>query len=174
MLGSAVAVSGETLLAGCDVANAGPAIQVERRSARRPVRAVATESTGRLCELRPADVWLRTVPGYRPFHSVAVGEPVMVAVSRTSRSFDLVRGSITGKGSTEDPYLETSVTLPAGTRSAALFDRAGNLLGFGSAGPVGDAVVVAVPIMPEAAPWLAEATPRQTSVRHPGGSGEQS
>jgi hypothetical protein len=174
VLGSAVAVSGETLLAGCDVAVGGQVIEVERRSARRPVRAVAKEPTGRLCELRPADIWLRTVPGYRPFDSVAVGEPVMAVVSRTSRSFDLVRGSVTGKGSADDPYLETSVMLPAGTRSAALFDRAGNLMGFGSAGPVGDAVVVAVPILPEAAPWLAQVTPRQTSVGNSSASGEQS
>ena len=174
VLGSAVAVSGETLLAGCDAANAVPAIEVERRSARRPVRAVASEPTGRLCELRPENVWLRTVPGYRPFHSVAVGEAVMAVVSRTSRSFDLVRGSITGKGSADDPYLETSVMLPSGTRSAALFDQAGNLLGFGSAGPVGDAVVVAVPIMPEAAPWLAEATPRPVPSVAQGGAGGES
>jgi hypothetical protein len=71
-----------------------------------------------------------------------------------------VRGSVIGKGSREDPFLETSLTLPAGTRSAALFDRAGNLMGFGSAGPVGDAVVVAVPIAPEAVPALTQVRPQ--------------
>ena len=59
-----------------------------------------------------------------------------------------------GKGAPDDPFLETSVVLPPTTRSAAMFDRSGDLIGFGAAGPVGDAVALAVPIMPEAVPWL--------------------
>jgi hypothetical protein len=172
--GSAVAVSGATLLAGCDVAGSGNPLMVVRRSTRRPVKAVARDETGALCELQPADVWLRTVPGYRPFHTIQIGEPLLAVVSRTSRSFDIVRGTVTGKGNVDDPFLETSVMLPAGTRSAALFDRAGNLMGFGSAGPVGDAVVVAVPIMPAAAPWLAQVRPRSIPAVTRGAAADQS
>jgi hypothetical protein len=174
VVGSAVAVSGATLLADCDVAGTGGMTMIARRSTRRPAKAVARGSSGGLCELRPADVRLRMASGYRPFHSVEVGEPVLAVVSRSSRSFDLVRGSITGKGSADDPFLETSVILPAGTRSAAMFDRAGNLMGFGSAGLVGDAVVVAVPIVPEAAPWLAQVKPQAKPVVTKDDAGEQS
>jgi len=164
VLGSSVAVSGETLLASCDVAAADSRVGVERRSTYRSVEVKDTAHSGRLCELRPADVWLRTVAGYRPYETVPIGEPVFAVVSQTSRSFALVRGAVVGKGPADDPFLETSVVLPPGTHSAALFDRSGHLIGFGSAGPVGDAVVLAVPILPEAAPWLMQAHALQAVV----------
>ena len=85
ILGSAVAVSGDTLLASCEVAAVGAPVGVIRRSTYRRVRVTAREPAGRLCELRPADVWLRTVAGYRPFDQVQVGEPVLAVVSQTSR-----------------------------------------------------------------------------------------
>jgi hypothetical protein len=161
VLGSAIAVSETTLMAACDVDPADPAnVEVVRRSARRPAELVTRDRSGRLCELRPANVRLQVIPGYRPFDTVDIGELVLAAVSRTSRSFDLLHGTITGKGGADDPFLETSLTLPPGTRSAALFDRAGNLVAFGSAGPVSDAVMVAAPIMPEAVPGLVKIQPQ--------------
>jgi hypothetical protein len=168
VLGSAVAVSATTLMVGCDVAGAGGgSVEVVRRSARRTAKLVARHRSGRLCELRPADVRLQAVRGYRPFDTVEIGEQVLAVVSRTSRSFDLVRGAIAGKGGADDPFVETSVMLPPGTRSAALFDRAGNLVAFGSAGPVSDAVVVATPIVPEAVPGLAKVQPQPIPAASP-------
>jgi hypothetical protein len=164
-VGSAVAVSGDALLANCDVADAATSLAVARRSKYRPVRLEPLAGSGQLCRLRPASVWPRTVAGYRPFADISVGEPVHAVVSKSSRTFALVPGSVVGKGGADDPFLETSVVLPPGTRSAALFDDSGHLVGFGSAGPACDAVVLAVPIMPDAVPWLAQAKDRRDQAR---------
>lgn len=163
--GSAVAVAADTLLASCAVAPGGE-VRLVRRSAERRVRVAAAGPDRRVCAFRPPGVQLQPVRAYRPFADLRVGETVLAAVSRTSRSFALARGSLTAKGDELDPYLETTLAPPPGTASAALFDAFGNLVGFGAQPAGGDSLLVAAPVPPALAGRLAEARLAGTPPLH--------
>ncbi|MFO1040098.1 MAG: hypothetical protein U1E45_24915 [Geminicoccaceae bacterium] len=151
VLGSAIAVAPDRLLVSCDAAIGQDRVGIERRSARRTVGIVSRGPRGRICELRVTDVRLDPVAGYRSFATLEAGDPIMAVVSSDSRSFRLLRGAVTAKGDSGDPFLETNLTLPPATRSAAFFDDQGRFVGFGSSGAFADAVAVVIPVPVEQA-----------------------
>jgi len=156
--GSAVAVAADTLLTSCSVVGNRSAVGIVRRSSFRLARVSGADADRRLCLLRTAGEELpRVAHAYRPFDDLQVGEPLLAVVSRTSRSFTLVRGWLVAKGSSADPFLETTLAVPADTSSAAVFDAFGNLVGFGSPDPLSDSVLVAMPVPPASIPELAAA-----------------
>jgi hypothetical protein len=155
--GSAVAVSHRTLLASCDAVGGQGQVRVARRSSHRAARAAGADEGRRVCALEPADADLRPVEAYRRFDDLRVGEPVLAVASRSSRDFVLARGWLVAKGGPADPFLETTLVLPPGARSAVLFDGFGNLVGLGSAGPASESVVLAAPVPAALAPGLAPA-----------------
>ena len=155
--GSAVAVSSRTLLASCDVAGGQGQVRVARRSRHRAARVAGADAGGRVCALEPADADLRPVEAYRRFDDLRVGEPILAVASRSSRDFVLARGWLVAKGGPADPFLETTLVLPPGAKSAVLFDGFGNLVGLGSAGPASESVVLAAPVPSTLAPGLAPA-----------------
>jgi hypothetical protein len=146
--GSAVAVAADTLLATCGSMGQREEVGLLRRSAHRVAPRVATDHERRICALRLPGEELRPPHAYRSFADLRVGEPVLAVASRTSRSFTVERGWLVGKGGAADPYLETTLVLPPGTLSAALFDAFGNLIGFGAAGPASDSTLLAAPVPP--------------------------
>jgi hypothetical protein len=117
--------------------------------------AVASDRARQVCALQPADVNLRPVRAYRAFNDLRVGEPILAVVSRTSRRFAVERGVLVGKGGHADPYLETTLSVPADTASAALFDPYGNLVGLGSASSGTESLLVGVPVPQDLVPDLA-------------------
>jgi hypothetical protein len=155
--GSAVAVAADALLTSCTGIGSHSTVGIVRRSSFRLARVSGADGDRRLCMLRPAGEELRTAHAYRPFDDLQVGEPLLAVVSRTSRSFTLVRGWLVAKGGSADPFLETTLAVPADTMSAAVFDTYGNLVGFGSPDPLSDSVLVATPVPPASVPRLAAA-----------------
>jgi hypothetical protein len=155
--GSAVAVSPRTLLASCDVAGGQGQVRVARRSSHRAARVAGADAERRVCALAPTEAELRPVGAYRPFDDLRVGEPILAVASRSSRDFVLARGWLVAKGGPADPFLETTLVLPPGAKSAVLFDGFGNLVGLGSAGPASESVVLATPVPAALAPELAPA-----------------
>jgi hypothetical protein len=155
--GSAIAVAGGWLLVACDAARGQNTVGVARRSSVRRAAMHAADADRRLCLLRVPDVEMTTVRAYRPFEDVQVGEPLLAVSSETSRRFALSRGRLVAKGSTSDPYLETTLMVPQGSSSVAVFDTFGNLLGFGTPNAMPGSLLVAFPIPPAAVPWLAGA-----------------
>jgi hypothetical protein len=162
--GSAIAVSPETLLTSCEAAGQRGAVGLLRRSGYRVARVVAADRDRRVCVLQPPEADLRPVRAWRSFDDLRVGEPVLAAVSRTSREFVLARGALTAKGGAADPFLETTLSLPTGTLSAALFDASGHLIGFGSAGPGEDSVMLAAPLQATLVPRLARADSGRSAI----------
>lgn len=153
--GSAVAVAPDTLLTSCAGVGSDGSVDLLRRSAHRRAVPVASDRARQVCALRPANVDLRPVRAYRAFDDLRVGEPILAVVSRTSRRFAVERGVLVGKGGREDPYLETTLSVPADTVSAALFDAYGNLIGFGSASSGTESLLVGVPVPEGLVPDLA-------------------
>jgi hypothetical protein len=154
--GSAVAVADGTLLASCDAVGDRQAVGIVRRSRYRVARIGARVPGQRVCALHPPEPELQTARAWRSFDDLQLGEPILAVTSRTSRSFALASGRLAAKGAADDPYLETTIVLPAGTLSTALFDAYGDLIGFGSAGPASDSVLLAAPLQGVEAAGLAQ------------------
>jgi hypothetical protein len=153
--GSAVAVSGDAMLTGCRVVAGRPRVGLVRHDKYRIARVAAVDEGRHVCRLTVAGGPLNPVAGYRTFEDLRVGEPVVAIASRTSAEVALAPGWLAGKGSAADPFLETTSVLPPGAEGAVLVDARGNLIGVGSAGPLADSVLMAVPLPPAAAPALA-------------------
>lgn len=152
--GSAVAVSDDKLLANCAVVGRRSRVGLVRHNKYR-LASVAAGGQGEACRLTVAEGPLTPVAGFRSFADLRVGEPVIVLSSRTSAQVVAAPGWLAGKGGTEDPFLETTVAAPAGSRSTVLVDGFGNLIGLGAAPPVAGGLLLAVPLAPASVPGLA-------------------
>ena len=152
--GSAVAVSDDTLLANCAVVGRRSRVGLVRHNKYRLAR-VAAGGPGEACRLTVAEGPLTPVAGFRSFADLRVGEPVIVLSSRTSAQVAAAPGWLAGKGAAEDPFLETTVAAPTGSRSTVLVDGFGNLIGLGAAPPVAGGLLLAVPLAPASVPDLA-------------------
>jgi hypothetical protein len=100
------------------------------------------------------DAEIGAVRAYRPFADLRVGERLVGVASETSRRYVVGQGRLVAKGSSADPYLETTLTAPPGTKSVAVFDAFGNLVGFGAPGAMPGSLLVAFPVPAEAASKL--------------------
>jgi hypothetical protein len=152
--GSAVAVASDQLLAACEAADNKELVSVARRSSLHLAQVRGVGATGRVCALRVADGGIGAVRTYRPFEDLKVGEPIIAVSSKTSRHYVLSEGTLVVKGTSADPYLETTLTAPTGSKSLALFDAFGNLVGFGAPDDMPGSLLVAFPVPPEAATGL--------------------
>ena len=152
--GSAMAVSADTLLASCQAVEGRPRVGLVRHNKYRIAR-VTPDAAGQICRLTVAEGPLTPAAGYRSFADLRVGEPVVALASRTSAEVAAAPGWLAGKGSSDDPFLEATPTVPAGNRSAVLVDGFGNLIGLGAAAPVAGGLVLAVPVGPAATADLA-------------------
>lgn len=154
--GSAVPVAGDQLLAACDVAQNKELVGVARRSSvlQAQVRGLGD---GRVCVLSLPEAEVDAVHAYRPFADLQVGEPLVGVASQTSRRYVVSRGRLVAKGSSADPYLETTLTAPPGSRSVAVFDAFGNLVGLGAPDAMPGSLLVAFPVPTEAAAQLTAA-----------------
>ena len=155
--GAAVAVAPDTLLASCQVVGERQQVGVVRHNKYRLAQvAPPSQPEQDVCALHVADAPLNVVGGFRSFPDLRVGEPVYAVVSRTSAEYALAEGQLAAKGTASTSLLETTLTLPPGTRSAVLFDADGNLVGLGSGGPTVDSVVVGAPLSAALVPELAQ------------------
>jgi hypothetical protein len=153
--GSAVAVSGDALLTSCRVVAGRSRVGLVRHNKYRIARVATVGENRQVCRLTVAEGPPNAAAGYRTFADLRVGEPVVAIASRTGAEVALAPGWLAGKGSEADPFLETTSVLPPGAEGAVLVDARGNLIGVGSAGPLADSVLMAVPLPPAAAPALA-------------------
>jgi hypothetical protein len=153
--GSAVAVAADTLLASCRVVGDRTSVGLVRHNKYRIAKVSAVDSERTICALRVAQGPLIPARGYRSLGNLRPGEPVFAFTSRTSADLALSRGVLAGTSTSGDPFLETTLLLPTGARSAVLFDEDGNLIGLGSAGPTRDSLVLAAPVTGSMAPQLA-------------------
>jgi hypothetical protein len=149
-----VAVSADTLLASCQAIEGRPRVGLVRHNKYRIAR-VTPDAAGQTCRLTVAEGPLTPAAGYRSFADLRVGEPVVALASRTSAEVAAAPGWLAGKGSSDDPFLEATPTVPACNRSAVLIDGFGNLIGLGAAAPVAGGLVLAVPVGPAATADLA-------------------
>jgi hypothetical protein len=152
--GSAVAVSDDRLLANCAVVGTRARVGLVRHNKYRIARVVGDRHR-QVCRLLVTQGPLTPAAGFRSFADLRVGEPVIALASRTSAEVAAASGWLAGKGSVNDPFLETTASVPAGNRSVVLVDGFGNLIGLGAAAPVAGGLVLVVPLGPTAAPSLA-------------------
>ena len=151
--GAAVAIAPDRLIAFCTATGGRARVGLVRHNKYR-LATVEPDQTGQLCRLNVENGPLNPALGYRTFADVRVGEPVTALASATASEVTLSRGWLAGKGTADDPFLETTAA-PPDTASVVLIDGAGNLIGLGGAGPTSDATLVAVPVTPELVAGLA-------------------
>ncbi|MEK0085939.1 trypsin-like peptidase domain-containing protein [Benzoatithermus flavus] len=153
--GSAVAIASDTLLASCRVVGDRASVGLVRHNKYRIARVTAADAGRSICTLRVAQGPLIPAHGYRRLADLRPGEPVFALTSRTNADLALSRGILASTSAGSDPFLETTLVLPASAESAVLFDAEGNLIGLGSAGPTRDSLVLATPVSGRLAPQLA-------------------
>jgi hypothetical protein len=156
--GSAVAIAGDTLLASCRVVGEHRQVGLVRHNKYYRGHVIGAGADGQICILHAPQAPLQATGGFRRFADLRAGEPIVAVVNRTSAELALTSGWLAAKGGDggSDPVLETTLSLPAATRSAVLFDAHGNLIGLGSAGPVAESVVLGVPVTASLASQLAQ------------------
>ena len=149
--GSAVAVSGDTLLVSCRVVDGLGRVGIARHNKYRVARVVAADQGRSVCLLQASDTPLNVVRGFRWCGDLTPGEPIYAAASRTSSEVTVTEGHVTARHGTADACaLATDLALPA-SGSAILFDSVGRVVGLGTGGGGGGTpTAVSVPVARDA------------------------
>ena len=174
--GSAVAVSGDTLLVSCRVVDGLGRVGITRHNKYRFAQVVAADQGRSVCLLSVPDAPLNVVRGFRWCGDLTAGEPIYAAASRTSAQVSVTEGRVTARNGGGDACaLGTDLALPPSTASAILFDATGRVVGLGTGdGGAGRPTAVSVPVAKDAgSPELRLVlSPTELSTLQPEGAGD--
>jgi S1-C subfamily serine protease len=129
-LGSAVAVSANTLLTNCHMINNPALVELQNTSGKRVARVVSADTESDRCILLATEAAQDFVSLARPHAAIQVGEEVAAVGSPKGMSNSLSRGIVAGKRTRDGRALiQTDAALSTGSSGGGLFDMAGNLIG---------------------------------------------
>lgn len=129
--GSAVAVGPDRLLASCGALARRDRVGLLRHNKYRIAQAEPVDAGGEVCALTIRDTELNVASTFRGPDDLRLGERVYALTNRTGAELTLAEGALRS-ATAATAALKTSIMLPAGTRSAVLFDAEGNLIGLAS------------------------------------------
>ena len=129
-MGSAVAVSANTLLTNCHMINNPALVELQNASGKRAARVVSADTDSDRCILLATETTQAFVSLARSYSDLQIGEEVSAVGSPKGMSNSLSRGIIAGKRTRNGRALiQTDAALSTGSSGGGLFDMAGNLIG---------------------------------------------
>jgi hypothetical protein len=129
-IGSAVAVSRDTLLTNCHVVRGARRIELRRGRTSLAATILAGDPRTDRCLLRTTGAGLTPVPGLRDMGSLAVGERVYTIGNPSGLEATFGEGIISGlRQSGGIRLIQTTAPASPGSSGGGLFDARGNLLG---------------------------------------------
>jgi len=129
-VGSAVAVSLDTLLTNCHVVSGRPLVWIKQGETVVESTVVHADRETDRCILAAPKAKLQPVPGMRRYNDLKVGESVYTIGSPRGLERSLGQGIISGLREREQQQLiQTTAQISPGSSGGGLFDQYGNLLG---------------------------------------------
>ena len=131
--GSAVAISGNTLLTNCHVI-AGRAVVVIKHGAKADFAKIISGSQGSdRCVLRADHLALEPISGIRSYASLKVGEKTYTIGSPSGFENTLGEGIVSGlRNENAKRLVQTTAPISPGSSGGGLFDAGGKLIGITS------------------------------------------
>jgi hypothetical protein len=129
-LGSAVAITPDTLLTNCHVIHNARRIELRQGEWRASPTILAGDPRTDRCFLRVAEGGLKPVRGARPSTDLQVGEPAYSLGNPSGFDQTFGEGIVSAiRGMRRLSYVQTSAPVSPGSSGGALFDARGNLIG---------------------------------------------
>lgn len=129
-LGSAVAITPDTLLTNCHVVHNARRLELRQGEFRAAPTILAGDSRTDRCFLRVAEGGLKPVRGVRPGSDVSVGEPAYTLGNPSGLELTFAEGIVSAiRGMRRLSYIQTTAAVSPGSSGGALFDARGNLIG---------------------------------------------